>query len=156
MRNIHLTFLTIFIIINSCIVSPDTIEIIDHFVLYPLDKSQAITIITKNNIRYVINGNYDHIPKTNYIKLDISQIDPIGDEIGVCWNNGKYLWELVNHKATILENRLDTLKFKFNNHWEVDKRGIPNAAKYHQNMCGSTGTSFFIPAKGDDLLLEEK
>ena len=143
-------------LINSCIRGPDSVRIIDHFVLYPKDKSQAITIITKGEIRYIINGSRNYLPDTNYIKIDISQIDPIGDEIGVCWNKDKYLWELVNHKSRIIENKLDSSLFRFNTSWEVDDRGIPNSAKYHKDLCGTTGTDSFSPKKGDDLIFEEK
>lgn len=141
---------------GSCIISPDNVNVMDHFVLYPTDKSQAITIITEGDTRYIMNGNLERVPDTNYIKVDISQIDPIGDAIGVCWNKGKYQWELVNHQSIILENKLDSSRFKFNTSWEVDDRGIPNAAKYHQENCGSTGTDSFKPLNGDDLILEEK
>ena len=128
----------------------------DHFVLFPNDKSQAITIITNGDIRYIIAGNYAKIPDTNYIKIDISNIDPIGDEIGVCWNSGKYNWELVNHESRIVKNKLDTTKFKFNTSWELDNSGIPNASKYHKENCGTTGAYYFIPATGDNLTFEKK
>lgn len=127
----------------------------DHFVLSPKDKSQSITIMTAGDIRYIVDGNHDSLPDTNYIKINISKIDPIGDEIGVCWNKGKYRWEVVNHQSDILENKLDTAKYKFNTSWELDNRGIPNAAKYRRDNCGSTGTDYFSPANGDDLMFEK-
>jgi hypothetical protein len=160
MKAIKILKISIFIfslgMMNSCIIGPDPVDTIDHFVLYPKDKSQAITVITKGDIRYIINGSHNRLPDTNYIKIDISQIDPVGDEIGVCWNKSKYRWEAVNHNSRIIENKLDTSQFKFNISWEVDDRGIPNSAKYHQDMCGSTGTDSFAPLKGDDLIFEEK
>ena len=87
--------------------------------------------------RYIINKNHSSVPKSDYIKLDISTITNLGDEIGVCWNNGKYDWEIVSDKSKIIEIKLDTLKYKFNTSWEDDKYGIPNAKKYHQPNCGT-------------------
>jgi len=110
-----------------------------NFKLYSIDKSQCISIITIGKTRYIINGKHSSVPKSNYIKLDISEITSLGDEIGVCWNNGKYKWEVVNHKSKILEIKLDTLNYKFNTSWEEDKYGIPNSKKYHKSNCGTIG-----------------
>jgi hypothetical protein len=71
------------------------------------------------------------------VKIDKSQIDPIGDEIGVCWKNENYDWQIVNHQSKILENKLDTTKFKFNTNWEKDKRVIFNSKKYHKPYYGT-------------------
>ncbi|GGE02051.1 hypothetical protein [Planktosalinus lacus] len=128
----------------------------DHFILYPKDQTQAITVITEGHTRFIIDGEHNQIPEENFIKIDISKIDRIGDEIGVCWNNGNFEWEVVNHGSRILENKLDTTRFKFNTSWDVDPRGIPNSTKYHQEMCGTTGTEYFSPRNGDNLLYEQK
>ncbi len=96
-----------------------------------------MTIITHGETRYIINGQHNSIPKTNYVKLDISGIDPIGDEIGICWKNDNYDWEIVNHQSKVLDNKLDTLKFKFNESLERDNRGIPDTKKYHKPNCGT-------------------
>lgn len=133
MRNKFQSFIILVILLNSC-------SSIDKVRIYSIDKSQCVSIITdkKNNSRYIINGNHTSIPKTDFVKLDISNIDPIGDEIGICWRNDKYDWEIVNHMAKILENRLDTIKYKFNSWWETDKDGIPNSLKYHtSDNCGT-------------------
>ncbi|TRZ42165.1 hypothetical protein [Robertkochia solimangrovi] len=108
-----------------------------NFRIYSLDKKQCITVITQGETRYIINGEHNSVPKTDYIKIDKSGIDPIGDEIGICWKNENYEWELVNHQSKILEVKLDTLKYKFNTSWEKDKYGIPNSKKYHQPNCGT-------------------
>jgi len=102
------------------------------------DRTQIITIITDSNTRYIINDNHKNIPDFGYIKLDISKIG-IGDEIGICWKTDKYEWELINNKAIILENKLDTTKYKFNTKWDSDKKGIPNALKFHSPNCGTYG-----------------
>ena len=128
----------------------------DHFVLSPKDRTQSITVITEGDTRFIIDGEHNSLPEENFVKLDISKIDPVGDEIGVCWNKEKYEWEVVNHGARIIENKLDSTRFNFKTSWEIDERGIPNAAKYHQEMCGSTGTDYFSPRNGDDLVYEQK
>ncbi len=133
MRYKFLLFLVFGIMLNSCIST-------NKVLIYSIDKSQCISIITdkRNDLRFIINGNYTSVPKDNFIKLDISNIDPIRDEIGVCWRNDKYEWEIVNHMALIIENKLDTIKFKFNSSWETDQDGIPNCLKYHSgDNCGT-------------------
>ncbi|MFI2741640.1 hypothetical protein ACG2LH_02785 [Zhouia sp. PK063] len=108
-----------------------------HFKMYSVDKKQCISIITRGNSRYIINGPRDEVPTTNYIQLDISHIDDLGDEIGVCWNKNPYHWKLVNDGAIVVENKLDTLHYQFFNQWERDKRGIPTIANYHEPDCGT-------------------
>ena len=110
-----------------------------NFRAYSLDKTQCISVITQGKTRFIINGEHYSIPNTDYIKIDISGIDPIGDEIGICWKNEKYEWELVNHQSKILEAKLDTAKFKLHTSWEKDKYGIPNSKKYHKSNCGTIG-----------------
>lgn len=110
-----------------------------NFKIYSADKKQCITVITRGNTRYFIEGEYNSVPKSNYIKTDKSGIDLIGDEIGICWKNENYDWEIVNHQSKIIENKLDTLRFKFNTSWETDKYGTPNAKKYRTNNCGTIG-----------------
>ena len=128
----------------------------DHFILYPKDRTLSITVITEGQIRFIINGEHNQIPEENYIKINISKIDPIGDEIGVCWDSGKYEWEVVNHGSRVIENKLDTTRFRFTTSWDIDNRGIPNATRYHQEMCGTTGTEYFSPRNGDNLVYEQK
>ena len=111
-----------------------------NFRIYSADKKQCVTIITRGLTRYIINGESNYsIPKTNYIKLNISKTSREGHEIGVCWKNEIYDWEIVNHKSEVIENKLDTLKFKFNTSWEKDKFGIPRTTKYTKPNCGTIG-----------------
>tara|TARA_R110002073_G_scaffold326979_1_gene507322 strand:+ start:2098 stop:2445 length:348 start_codon:yes stop_codon:yes gene_type:complete len=96
-----------------------------------------VTVITHGDIRYIINGKHSSTPKSDYIKLDVSGIDKLGDGIGVCWKNEKYEWQISNHKSVILENKLDTTKYKFKTSWEKDERGIQNTKKYLEPNCGT-------------------
>lgn len=140
--------LTLFLI-NSCNIPNRT-----DFRIYSADKKQCVTIITKGEIRYIINGKHSLIPKTNFVKIDISQIDPMGDEIGVCWKNKNYEWEIVNHSSKVIENKLDTLKFKFNTSWENDDGGIPNSNKYHKANCGAIGL-MYMNTFSETVILEK-
>ncbi|WP_299261422.1 hypothetical protein [uncultured Aquimarina sp.] len=110
-----------------------------NFKIYSADKKQCVTIITQGEMRYFINGEHNSVPKTEYIKIDKSGIPLIGDEIGICWKNENYEWEIVNHQSKIIDVKLDTLKFKFNTSWEKDKHGIPNTKKYIKPNCGTIG-----------------
>ena len=136
-------------LLNSC-----NIKNRINFRLYSADKKQCVTVITKGEIRYIINGNHNSIPESNYVKIDKSGIDPIGDEIGICWKNENYEWEIVNHQSIILQNKLDTLKFKFNTSWEKDDRGIPNAKKYTGINCGRIGILMMSTFGSENLILE--
>jgi len=135
--SILLIGLTIFLI-NSC----NPLNINTDFRIYSADKKQCVTIFTKGKTRYIINGKHSSIPKTNFVKIDISQIDSNKDEIGICWKNKNYEWEIVNHSSKIIENKLDTLKFKFNTNLENNKEGIPNSKKYHKPNCGAVGLMY--------------
>lgn len=68
------------------------------------DESQSITVITRNKTRFVINGHHKKVPDTNFVKLDISQISDLGDELGICWEIDNYQWRLVNHKSIVIES----------------------------------------------------
>lgn len=110
-----------------------------NFRIYSENKKQCVTVITQGKTRYIINGEHNSIPETDYIKIDISEITPLGDQIGVCWKNENYDWEIVNDKSKVLESKLDTMKYKFNMSWEKDSFGIPNTKKYVKSNCGTIG-----------------
>lgn len=102
--------------------------------LYSLDKSNCVSIITEKKIRYVIAGKNETLPDTNYIKLDISDITELDNEVYICWLKNKG-WDMVVDKSKILENRLDTDKYKFNNQLPTDTTGIPTPIKYSKENC---------------------
>lgn len=105
------------------------------FYVYSKDKSQCISIITEKHskIRYIINGKHSTLPDKNYIKIDVSDIDPLGDGIWGCWeNNG---WNLAIEGAVIIESKLDTRKFKFSDKLPRDKWGVPRETNYRGDNC---------------------
>ena len=109
--------------------------------LYSQDKLQTITIISdyNKNERIVANGKHTSKPKTNYYKLDISNITELGDEIGVCWSINGHNWELVNDKAKVIKVNIDTSKYVFRKSWFRDKRKIPTPKYYRQTNCFTVG-----------------
>jgi hypothetical protein len=130
------------IVLSAVAIFTFTLTFGDHtnrknFRIYSLDKEQCVTIITYGNNRYIINGKASSIPKSDFVKLDISGIDKLGDGIGICWKNEKYEWQISNDNSVILENKLDTTKYKFITSWEKDEFGQPNTKKYLEPNCGT-------------------
>lgn len=58
-------------------------------VLYPENKSQYITVINDfgKDERTIIVGKQKHLPDTNYVTLDISNVSQLGDCIHICWKD---------------------------------------------------------------------
>jgi hypothetical protein len=116
---------------------------------YSLDKDNCVTVLTKDTLRYVIAGDYDKVPDTNFVKLDISKITELGDGVWICWleNQG---WDIVVDKSIIIENKLDTVKYRFDIKLPVDERGIPTEIKFRQKNCAIFGYNLMrlSPDKG--------
>lgn len=111
--------------------------------LSPKDRSQTITVISDyydKNERIIAVGRVTERPKNNYIKLDISDIVELGDEIGVCWNTNKKGWQIVNNDAKVTHVALDTTVYIFKSKWYEDEMGIPNTEFYRKENCYSVGT----------------
>ncbi|WP_281228763.1 hypothetical protein [Flavobacterium aquiphilum] len=110
--------------------------------LYSKDKSQVISILSDygNNERIIAVGKVVTQPVKNYVKLDISEVVELGDEIGVCWLGKKKGWQLVNDKSKIINVRLDTTKYIIKTSWYQDEKGIPNTTYYENENCYTVGT----------------
>lgn len=104
--------------------------------LYSPDKFTCVTIETIDEIRYVIAGDESAIPKNDYIKLDVSKVTDLGDQVYICWldNHG---WDMVIPKSIILESKLDTSKYKFKTRLPVDENGIPTVIDYSKSNCAA-------------------
>ena len=100
------------------------------------DSSQHISIITIDNIRYIHAGVNKSIPDSDFVKIDISRIGELGDEIGICWERkaDDKSWVLVNHGSEILYNSLKE-KFIFKSTLEVNESGIPTMEKFLGENC---------------------
>lgn len=99
------------------------------------DGKQTITIITKNNDRFIMNGKHNKIRDSNYAKVNISNVDRLGDEIGICWSESGDGWQLISLDSKVIENKLDTTKFKISGGIDLDSTGIPTVKKYFNKGC---------------------
>lgn len=102
--------------------------------IYTPDKTKCVTVFNTNNTRYVANGKLNRVPDKDYIKLDIKDIDPLGDALHICWN-GKYEWDIVIQNSKVIESTLDTAKFNFNTILPLNERGIPTESKFRKEGC---------------------
>lgn len=115
----------------------------ERFYICAKDKNQCITVITYKNkkIRYIINGKHYTIPDKNYVKLDISRIDKIGDEILGYWN--PHGWVLYNHKSIVLEKNIDTVKYKFKNSLPLKEYDVPTVKPILEQDYFRVGLSYY-------------
>jgi len=106
------------------------------------DKSQVLSIISNyaNNERIIAVGKVTSAPLKNYVKLNISEVTELADEIGVCWSQNGNGWQLVNDKAKIIKTNLDTRKYIVKTAWYEDDNKIPNTKYYTGNNCFTVGT----------------
>ena len=125
-KRLLIVFISMFLL-NSC-----TKKSVIKF--YTPDKENCVTVITKNDIRFVIAGDTEDIPDTNFVKLDISKIPELEDGVWISWldNNG---WDIVVDKSIIIENKLDTNQYIFNSKLPTDNRGIPTEIKFRKDNC---------------------
>ncbi len=107
----------------------------DVFYIHSKVSENTISVITDGDIRYIVNGKHEVVPKRGYVKLNVKDIDPLGDAIQVCWNENGYTWKVINNKSKILEVKLDSSKFYFSNRLPRDARGIPTQISYVKHNC---------------------
>lgn len=105
-----------------------------HIEVCPIDKTQIITVITKGDKRYFMNGKHDDVPNDGYLLLDISQVDPLGDGVSVCWHDSGHKWKIASSYALLIENKLDTSKFLY--YQPKGKNGEPISEGYLGDNCG--------------------
>ncbi|MAO63625.1 MAG: hypothetical protein CL666_01360 [Balneola sp.] len=99
------------------------------------DRTHSITIITNDSIRYIIDGEHENTPDSNYVKLNVGNAPSIDEDILICWDIEGYEWKLVHQALDIIENKLDTLSFYYDAELEKDERGIPTAKNYRGDNC---------------------
>lgn len=123
-----LFFIKILFIISAC-----KSEKITH--VYSPDNDQCLTVITKGNIQYLIDGEHSKVPEKNFIKLDISEIDLAGG-LYICWEDSVYQWQAIINEARIVKLNLDSTRFSFKTELPKDQKGIPTAEKFSEPNCG--------------------
>lgn len=107
---------------------------IHHF--YSPNKDQSFTVIADKDVRYSINGYYNSVPESNFVKLDLKD-HGAGDQIVGRWNRDNFHWVMMMDDVTILENKLELKRFKFLNQFPVDNHGIPTFEDYIKKDCFS-------------------
>lgn len=105
-----------------------------YIYIYSPDKSNCVTIINDKNIRYISDGKNNKVPDTNYIKLDIKNIDQLGDALHICWSKD-HVWDIVIHKSKVLESKLDTTRFRFSTTLPINEIGAPTEKKFRKEGC---------------------
>lgn len=60
------------------------------------------------------------VPDSNFVKISTEEITPLGDAIYICWNKNNLFWEGVIDKSNIIENKLDTGKYRFKENFPED------------------------------------
>ncbi|CAM1360314.1 conserved hypothetical protein [Tenacibaculum litopenaei] len=107
-----------------------------HIEISPKDKSQLVTIITKGDKRYIMNGTHHKIPNDDYLLLDLSEVDRLGDGFSVCWNESNgYKWKIASSYAKLIENKLDSSKYLY--YQPIKKNDLPISIEYKECNCGS-------------------
>lgn len=109
----------------------------ERLFIYSPDKSKCLTVITIGDIRYVIDGRHKSIPDSNFVKIDIRSVYREGDALNVCWNTEGYEWEVVINKSIIIDNKLNSTRFKFSVELDKDERGIPTEKRFREKGCAT-------------------
>lgn len=103
--------------------------------------NQVISVISKDSIRYIINGDFDYIPKDGFVKLGISNIGADNDAFFGCFDDNLNQWYLINPYSSIIENRLDSSKYKVSGRKVFERSEV---LKFHKDDgCFEFTTSSF-------------
>lgn len=98
-------------------------------------KDVGISVITRGNNRYLIDGNYTQVPDTNYVQLDISNVSKEADEIGLCWGLENVEWKAINYRARVITDRLDSTRFLYEWNTKTDELETPSMKDYTRKNC---------------------
>ncbi len=111
--------------------------------VYSPDKNECITFIEEGNFQYIFDGYATSIPEANYVKLDVREVPELGKEIACCWKNDLYEWSIIIDDAIIIENKLDSTRFKFGNRMPINKNSNPTYEGFAGNGCFHFDTYYF-------------
>jgi hypothetical protein len=124
----YIVIILAFFVFNSC--EKNT------FHVYSKDKKQCITIINEDaNNRYIIDGYTNSVPETNYIKINLKNVDKLVDGFYGCWGyNNDYKWSiLLRNEEIIVDNKLDTTKFIIYHNYKHDEHFNPIISGFKKN-----------------------
>ena len=105
-----------------------------RFYFYSPDGKQSFTVVKKGDYRYIYNGDSWIFPDTNYIKIDVSDVESYKDFLTGCWKD-KGGWEIYLPDSDIIDSMLDTTKFSFNSRYPKYPNGEDNLTKFNENKC---------------------
>ena len=108
-----------------------------RFYFYSPDGKQSFTVVKKGDYRYIYDGDSWIFPDTNYIKIDVSRVDETLDGLEVCWNPQESGWEIFQFDCQIVENKLDSTKFRFSCLPSKKIVGEYDFSKYRKPSCFS-------------------
>lgn len=133
----HITYVWVLVFFLSSCSQKKTADKWRHVEISPIDESQTITVITtKGNKRYFANGKHHKIPKDNYLLLDLSKVDRLGDGFSICWNDSSgYKWKIASTYAELVENKLDTSKYLY--YQPLKEDDFPVLVEYKERNCGN-------------------
>jgi hypothetical protein len=100
--------------------------------------NKKITVITKDTIRYLIDGFHHYVPDTNYVKIGISDDYSYGNILTICWASKGKEWVATN-TIEILENKLDPKRFIYSSTLE-DALGYTDQIETLPDNCTSMGS----------------
>jgi len=103
--------------------------------IYSPDRSQCISVITHDTCRYVVNGEYESVPDSGYVKLEFKKV-PYMDCIYFRWRNEHHEWEAAFERSRVVESRLDTSRYKFLASLPRDSRGFPTVRQFFESQGG--------------------
>lgn len=126
--------LIFFTLIFACCGQGKRMEKWRHIEISPLDESQVVTVITTGEMRYIMNGKHKTIPEENYLLLDMSKVDRLGDGFSICWDENGYKWKIASAYARVVENKLDTTKYLY--YQPLGEDGQPTSDGYTGKSCG--------------------
>ncbi len=98
------------------------------------DKSEIITVINRDSLVYLIVGEHNSIPDTNYVVVNIGSYIPDQD-ISVCLEVENYEWRMILEYSDLIESKLDTSLYFYQPKLEEDERGIPHMGYFGVNNC---------------------
>ena len=128
----------------------------DNIHVYSPDRSQCFTIIHYPEFRYIVAGDIESLPDTNYVKLDIRNVIPNEEELAGCWKNSDYDWSITIDGAKIIENKLDPAKFRFSNKLPLDSLNLPSLKSYSKGKdCYHFGFEMFSVVPNGNAIVEQ-
>jgi len=99
------------------------------------NNEQYVTIKIKGDYRYIIVGKHFFVPDSNYILINTAKVPALGDCLHICWDLESLGWKMVVHKSEIIENKLDTVKYKFSTILPLRDGIIPTEVEFRKYNC---------------------